>query len=598
MTWTHIKKRSRAGWGDFLAKGMAHWLVLGLVVGAVTGLAAAGFFYLLELSKHASLHLLAGYSAPAPMGERLFEVTEKLELRRWVLFLLPVAGGLIGGIIVYFLAPEAEGHGTDAMIDAFHNKQGRIRSRVPLVKAVATLITLASGGSAGREGPIAQIGAGLGSQLAGVLKLSDRQRRILLLAGCGAGLSAIFRAPLGGALTAIEVLYREDLETEALIPTIISSITSYIIFTDLFGFQPIFFFPGYTFSDPRELFFYILLGLLCIPVGMFYVRFFHAAKYRFFDRLPVPRYLLPALGGLGVGLIGLLVPQVYGDGWGWLQLAIIGKLGIFTMLVIALCKIVATSCTISSGGSGGVFGPTLFIGGMLGGAVGYAGNFFFPEIVVQPGGYVIVGMAAFFAGVASAPLGTLLMCCEMTQGYSLIAPLMLVSVIAILFNRHSIYTSQVQSRMHSPAHVGDFTVNILAEMNVRDVYTPEHIPAVQKNIPYGRLKACFAATDKECFPVYDEHGRLCGCINWDHARPIVYEQGLEDLVIAGDIMAPATTVALTDNLHEALKKFIESGQEELLVVSPEEENTVLGVLRHDDLIHAYNKEITRRKNQN
>jgi chloride channel protein, CIC family len=595
--WANIKKRSVSGWTSFLSDGMARWLVLGLVVGAVTGLASAGFFYLLELAKHFSFHMLAGYSAPVPMGERLFEVTEKLILNRWVLFLLPIAGGLFGGFIVYCFAPEAEGHGTDAMIDAFHNKKGKIRGRVPLIKGIATIITLASGGSAGREGPIAQIGAGLGSLLAGVLKLSDRQRRILLLAGCGAGLAAIFRAPLGGALTAIEVLYREDLETEALIPTIISSITAYIIFTDLFGFQPIFFFPGYSFSDPRELFFYILLGLVCIPVGMFYVRFFHAAKACFFDRIPFPRYFKPALGGLGVALIGLVVPQVYGDGWGWLQLALIGKLGVTTMLVIAFCKIIATSCTISSGGSGGVFGPSLFIGGMLGGVVGYTGNYFFPEIVTQPGGFVIVGMAAFFAGVANAPLGTLLMCCEMTQGYSLIAPLMLVSVISILFNRdHSIYQSQVHSRMHSPAHIGDFTINILAEMKVRDVYTPEHIPPVSKTMPYGRLKSFFAASEKECFPVYDEQGHLCGCINWDHTRPIVYEQGLENLIIAGDIMAPASTVALTDNLHDALIKFIQTGQEELLVVDEQDSGVVLGVLRHDDIIHAYNREITVRKN--
>jgi CIC family chloride channel protein len=598
MIWTNIKNKSVSGWANFLSVGMARWLVLGLLVGAVTGLASAGFFYLLELAKHVSFHMLAGYSAPLPMGERLFEVTEKLTLNRWALFLLPIAGGLLGGIIVYFFAPEAEGHGTDAMIDAFHNKQGTIRGRVPLIKGIATIITLASGGSAGREGPIAQIGAGLGSMLARALKLSDKQRRILLLAGCGAGLSAIFRAPLGGALTAIEVLYREDLETEALIPTIISSITAYIIFTDLFGFQPIFFFPGYSFSDPREMFFYILLGLLCLPVGFFYVHFFYAAKNRFFDKIPIPRYFKPALGGLGVALIGLAVPQVYGDGWGWLQLAILGKLGVTTMLIIAVFKIIATSCTISSGGSGGVFGPSLFIGGMLGGAVGYTGNYFFPEIVAQPGGYVIVGMAAFFAGVANAPLGTLLMCCEMTQGYSLIAPLMLVSVISILFNRrHSIYKNQVLSRMHSPAHIGDFTVNILAEMSVCDVYKPESIPAVHKTMPYGRLKTFFAGTDKECFPVYDENGRLSGCINWCHTRSIVYEPGLEELVIAGDIMVPAETVSLDENMHDALIKFIKSGQEELLVVNPQNRDEVLGVLRHDDLIHAYNREITFRKNQ-
>jgi CIC family chloride channel protein len=185
----------------------------------------------------------------------------------------------------------------------------------------------------------------------------------------------------------------------------------------------------------------------------------------------------------------------------------------------------------------------------------------------------------------------------MTQGYSLIAPLMLVSVISILFNRkHTIYKNQVLSRMHSPAHIGDFTVNILAEMKVQDVYTPEDIPAVHKTMPYGKLKTFFSGTDKECFPVYDEDGLLSGCINWCHTRSIVYEPGLEELIIAGDIMVPAETVTLEDNLHEGLVKFIKSGQEELLVVSPQNRNEVLGVLRHDDLIHAYSKEISFRKN--
>lgn len=513
-------------------------------------------------------------------------------------FLLPAVTGLLSGLIVYRFAPEAEGHGTDAMIDAFHNKKGIIRGRVPLIKGIATLLTLSGGGSAGREGPIAQIGAGIGSKIANLLGLSDKERRILLLAGCGGGLAAIFRAPLGGALTSIEVLYRRDFETEALIPTIISSITAYIIFSLFFGSQPIFFFLNYTFSNPKELIFYVLLGMICIPIGVFYVKTFYGIK-NFFDSFQIPRCFKPMLGGLGVGIIGLLYPQVYGDGWGWIQLAILGKLSIGIMAVLILMKIFATSFTISSGGSGGVFGPTLFIGGMIGGVVGFAGHYFYPEIVSHPGAYVVVGMAAFFAGVAHAPIGSLLMCSEMTQGYGLIAPLMLVSIIAILFNKkYSIYEKQVENRLKSPAHIGDFTINVLAEMKVKELYKPEKIRLIHKKTPYGELKKILSESTERCFPVSDEQGKLIGCINWQHARPIVFEVGLEHLLIAEDLMIPVETLAPENNLYEALLKFLKTNQEELLVVDSEENpDHVLGVLRHDDLSHAYNQEINRRKSE-
>ena len=232
---------------------------IGLLVGVFSGLTAVTFFYLLQLGKHFTLHFLAGFASPAPEGERILENSGNLHFNQWIFFLLPVVTGLLSGLIVYRFAPEAEGHGTDAMIDAFHNKKGNIRGRVPLIKGIATLLTLSGGGSAGREGPIAQIGAGIGSKIANLLGLSDKERRILLLAGCGGGLSAIFRAPLGGALTSIEVLYRRDFETEALIPTIISSITAYIIFSVFVSVLNRFFsFLTAHFQIPRNYFSFML----------------------------------------------------------------------------------------------------------------------------------------------------------------------------------------------------------------------------------------------------------------------------------------------------------------------------------------------------
>ena len=578
---------------------VVRWLCLGITVGVVSGLAAVAFFYLLGLAKHFTYYFLAGYVAPTPEGEKIFESASGLQFHRWVFFLLPVAGGLLSGLLVYLFAPEAEGHGTDAMIDAFHNKRGKIRQRVPFIKAAATIVTLATGGSAGREGPIAQIGAGFGSMIARLFKLSERERRNLLLAGCGGGLAAIFRAPLGSAITSIEVLYREDFETEALIPTIISSITAYIIFAELFGFRTIFYFPGYAFSDPRELIFYLLLGLICIPAGIFYIKIFYGMRDYIFMPLRIPRYFKPALGGLGVGIIGLFFPQVYGDGWGWIQLAILGKLSIGLMITVALLKIFATSFTISSGGSGGVFGPTLFIGGMIGGAIGFLSNHFYPGIVQHPEAFVVVGMAAFFAGVANAPIGSLLMCSEMTQGYGLIAPLMLVSMMAVIFTRkYSIYEKQVKNRLYSPAHIGDFTINVLEDMKIDKYYIQKIIPSIARATPYGELKKIFAASINDCYPVSDEGGEIIGCINWHHARPIVFEHGLEHLLIAQDLMTtPAAILTPEDTLYDALLKILNTDQREVLIVNSSNPGEVIGVLRQDDVIQAYSREILRRKGE-
>lgn len=578
---------------------MSRWILLGLIVGVVSGLFAAGFFYLLELCKHLIFDVLAGMPMPAPAGERFFEAGEGLVARRWVFFLLPAVGGLLSGIIVYSLAPEAEGHGTDAMIDSFHNKVGEVRGRVPFVKAVATIITLATGGSAGREGPIAQIGAGIGSMLARFLKLHARDRRILLVAGTGAGLGAIFRAPLGGAITACEVLYREDLETDALMATVISSITAYTIFAQIFGFRAIFHIPNLTFDDPRQLIFYVVLGLICVPVGVFYIRLFYFLRDRVFRPLSIPNWLKPVIGGLGVGLIGLFLPQVYSGGWGQVQLALLGKLSLELMAGIVVFKIIATCFTISSGGSGGVFGPTLLVGGMIGGVVGHLASMIAPDVVspVDVGAFVLVGMASFFAGVAHAPLGALLMVTEMTTGYHLIAPLLLVSAIAIIFNRRwSIYENQVRNKFASPAHLGEFTVNVLEEMKVSEVFeSKEYIPKIPARATFAEVQHYLAYEDQEIWPVVKEDGSIIGLLSLDTTKPILFEDGLDSLLIAEDLAIPAAHVHASDSLYQALLEFLKYPISAILVTEEDESNRILGVLHHRDLIGAYNSEIIRRK---
>ena len=587
----------------FTPEQSGRWILLSIAIGVISGFMAGIFFLCLEWCTHHAFEVWVGMPMTVPEGERIFEhvATDPTSANRLLFFFLPVIGGLLSGWLVYTFAPEAEGHGTDAMIRAFHHEKGKIRARVPPIKAVSTILTLASGGSAGREGPIAQIGAGLGSWLADRLKLSAYERRIMLLAGTAAGLGAIFRAPLGGAITAIEVPYKEDFETDAMIPCVIASVFAFAIFSSIFGFEHIFKIPPFVFRNPVELVFYAILAAVCVPAGIFYIRSFEWMRTELFPSIPLPRHFKPMIGGFGVALIGLFVPAVYGAGWGQLQLAILGKVTIGTMLLLGVLKIVATSLTIGSGGSGGVFGPTLFIGGMLGGAVGFLGHHFFPSIVSQPGAYVLVGMAAFFAGVANAPLGALLMTCEMTGGYDLLPPLMLVSILALFFSKKwSIYENQKPNKFHSPAHIGDFTINILAEMKVGDLLPQiarDDIILVRNSLNFRRFQELISGTSRLCFPVIDGENHLTGLISLKNTRSIIFEESLRDLILAQDLATPLVTLSPADSLHDALIRFLESDYEEIPIVDADDRDHVLGMIRHEDIISAYHKEIVRRRKE-
>src|SRR5262245_24671963 len=326
-----------------IAKLESRWVAYGLLVGACCGLAAAAFFAALELTTHFLLVDLARAPLPPPPpGDAILGTSAGAAAgppRVWLIVLMPALGGLVAGLLVQYLAPEAEGTGTDELIRAFHRARGVVRPRAPLVKAIATIVTLASGGSAGKEGPTAHVGGGIGSVIAGLLGLSARDRRILLLAGTAGGLGAIFRAPLGSAITAVEVIYREDFESEALVPAVVSSITAYTVFVLLVGGHRIFAIPELGPFRPIELPGYVVLALVSAPVGRAYIWVFRAMRRRVFARLPVWRPLRPMLGGLCVGVIGAFVPEAYGAGWGWLQRALDGQIVIGTLALVVAAKI-------------------------------------------------------------------------------------------------------------------------------------------------------------------------------------------------------------------------------------------------------------------
>ncbi|MCP4728315.1 MAG: chloride channel protein, partial [bacterium] len=376
--------------------------LLGLagLVGVVSGLGAIVFYYLLNLSSHFFMDYLMGYRPMEPAGESSLLEHSNTIFNPYMFFLIPTLGGLLSGLIVFSLAPEAEGHGTDAAIESFHMKQANVRARVPFVKIISAALTIGSGGSAGREGPIAQIGSGFGSLLAKKLKLSTHDRRILMIAGMGAGIGAIFHAPLAGALFAGEVLYREnEFEYEVLVPTTIASVIAYAVFNTKFGWLSLFETPEFVFRDPVQLIPYTILAVVVVLAAKLFIKMFYGIK-DIFEKIPGPPHLKPMYGGFLVGTIGFFLPQAIGTGYGVIQMALDmpdGPMTLTLLLLVVFGKMLATSFSVGSGGSGGVFGPSVVIGGALGGAVGLIFMNYLPEFNVAPGAFVIVGMAGFFA---------------------------------------------------------------------------------------------------------------------------------------------------------------------------------------------------------
>ncbi len=591
------------------------------LVGVVSGFAAVGFFWTLSTFQEYVLAEQIGFEPP-PAGSEPPVANVRLPERWWLVLIGPTLGGLACGVLVYGLAPEAEGHGTDAMVRSFHRLAGSIRGRVPIVKAMASVFTIGTGGSAGREGPIAQIGAGFASLLATRMKLSGWERRQLMLAGAAGGIGAVFQAPLGGALFVVEVLYASTaIEFSALIPCIVSSVVAYSMFAAIYG-------PGQAFTTPdsiafegfHELPIYLVFAVVCAVAGFLYVNIFYGMRNRVFRKIPIPRMLKPAVGGLMLGVTALFFPHVMAGGYGWVQQIIdeqfVPQGGIAAgwlvglpptvqlislLAMLAAAKMVATSFTISSGGSGGVFAPSLFIGAMLGAAYGYSAQAIFgPGAVPPPAAFVLVGMGGFFAGVAKVPLTALIMVSEMSGSYHLLVPLMLVSFlnVAILSPRWTLYEEQVTSLIDSPAHFGDFVVDVLAQIRVEAVYRPdEYLELVPENMPLDDIMRLIAVSQTHYFPVVDEHQRMVGIFSLHDVRSVLRREHPDNLIVAADIATfPVITVTPEDDLHTALRRFTRKNIDELPVVDSSDPRRILGMLRRKEVIGAYDEQLSMLRN--
>jgi chloride channel protein, CIC family len=570
--------------------------LMGILIGVVSGLGGILFNFLLQTCTHFFTSDLITFLLPGSLaGKSLLG----LPLSRWVMLLVPAIGGLIAGIIVFTYAPEAEGHGTDAMIDSFHRKKGRVRGRVPFIKTIASAITIGSGGSAGKEGPIAQIGSGFGSLLGAFLKVSDHERRTMLLAGAAGGIGAIFKAPLGAALFAIEVLYRkEDFEFEAIIPCILSSITGFMVFTFHDGTGTVFQIPSFNLATPAQLPFYIMLGIICAIVGYIYIRFFYGVRDKIFNKIPISKKLKPAIGGLMVGGIALFIPEVLSGGYIWVQSAIDGQLTFQLMTMLIFAKIAATSFTISSGGSGGVFAPSLFIGAMIGGVLGNSCHDLFPHIIDQPAAFVLVGMGGFFAGVAKVPIAALIMVAEMTGGYSLIVPMMIVSTTSYLLLGHvSLYEKQVATRVDSPSHIGDFAVDVMDSLGVKDALEKNmKVDTIPEGMSFEDILKLMISSHQQDFPVVDNAGNLTGIISMTDLRQAMADKSIHSLLVAKDMaIEGVVTITMSDSLNTALKLMADLDVRELPVVDDKDRKKVISIVSRKDITRAYHKEIERLK---
>ena len=601
-----------AFFSGFELRSTGKWLALSALVGVVAGVGAVAFHWLCGLVLHVGLGGVSGYVPAQPAGEHAVFPTVGGEISLTLVVAVMTVGGLISGWLVYTFAPEAEGHGTDAAIDAFHQHGGFIRPRIPLVKMISSAVTLGTGGSGGREGPIAQIGAGFGSFLATRLKLPIRDRRILLAAGMGAGVGAIFKAPLAGALFAGEIYYREaEFEADAIIPAAFASIISYTVFC-LFQpaaerFVPLF---GPDLDVGMTSFLELLpLAVLAVVLaisGAIFIKLFYGTHAVFSRLVFLPRLLRPALGAALAG--GCAVAMYFAadentdllntlaTGYGVLQDALKAEeaLGIGLLLAIAFGKMLTTSLTIGAGGSGGVFGPSMVIGGCLGGAVG---NFFhqiWPSVVAQPRSFVIVGMAGFFAGCANAPFSTIIMVSEMTGNYDLLLPAMWVSTLAFLFCRKwTLYEKQVPTRLESPAHREDFIIDVLEGIKVRDVFDPDRpVVTVPESMTLDSIVHMLAETTQSYFPVVDESERLVGIFSAKDVRSYTYDSSIWSVAIARDIMVTdVLSVVPDDDLNRAMRRFTRRNIDELPVLDSDDPEKVVGLLRRKEVIAAYNRQL-------
>jgi CIC family chloride channel protein len=569
-------------------------VVTALIVGLGTGLGAVAFRYLIRAVEWVGYTWIP--SLPVNWG------------KTYAVF-FPVIGGLLVGPMIYFFAKEAKGHGVPEVMEAVALHGGRIRPIVALIKSLASSISIGSGGSVGREGPIVQIGSALGSTLGQMLRLSDERIRNLVACGAGGGIAATFNSPIAGVIFALELILGE-FDARNFISVVISAVSASVIGQAVFGNQPSFPVPmQYHINSVWEFAFYPVLAVLAGFVGVVFVRALYWMEDLFAAWKSVPEWVQPAVGGAALGGLALgyplltgitwdRMPQIYNVGYDIIEQALSNELAFSVVVALLVLKLLATILTLGSGGSGGVFAPSLFMGAMLGTGFGLLVNQLFPGLPAPPGAYALVGMGAVFAAGALAPITAVIILFELTGDYRIILPLMLTVVIATMLSRwilrgESIYTLKLTRRGIRLQRGKD--VDVLESVRVDEIMTQDDY-AVSTNLTLVELSEIFSKERHHGFPVLDERERLWGVVTvTDLERAIAANKSRRTPVTEIGTPYNQLIVAFPDDpVGVVLRRMSPRGLGRLPVVSRDDPHQLVGMVRRADVIRAYDVALARR----
>ncbi|HEO64951.1 MAG TPA: CBS domain-containing protein [Spirochaetes bacterium] len=553
-------------------------VILAVIIGVLGGLGALGVRLLIQFFTDISFG-----------GEEIIKASEGIP---WYQIIITLAiGGAIIGPIIYFFAKEAKGHGVPEVMESIAKRDGMIRPRVVLVKALASSICIGTGGSTGREGPIVQIGASIGSAIGQILKLPSNKLKTLVACGAAAGIAATFNAPIAGALFAVEIILG-DFGVAQFSPIVISSVIATVVSRHFLGDFPTFEVLPYELKSAWELIPYALLGLLGGAAGVLFIKVLYGLE-DFFDGIRIPDYVKPAIGGALVGLVAIAFPEVLGIGHEAVNHALHGGLVWYIMAAMVLIKILGTSLTLGSGGSGGIFAPSLFIGAMLGGAFGTGVHALFPGITASSGTYSLVAMGTVVASATQAPITAILIIFELTNDYNIILPLMVACITSTLFARklkkESIYTLKLL-RKGINIEAGR-EIDVLKDIKTKSVM--EHNKAViLSSMKLEEILNIVVNTAHTCFVVIDPESNLLGSFTLHDFKQILIDyEDLKDVLIATDMVKyDMIFVKEEDNLNYVMSQFGKGNTDELPVLD-QDEKRVIGVIWKNDVINSYNREL-------
>ncbi len=552
-------------------------LLLALIIGILTGFGA----YLLNIIVE-GIHWFFYEQG----GKELIDPYWMNYLR----ILFPAVGGLFVGLMIYYLSPEVKGHGIPSVMEAVANKGGYIRRRVSILTSLNSGMTIGSGGSAGKEGPIVQIGAAIGSSVGQMFHVSQRRMKILVGCGTAAGLAAVFNAPIAGVVFTIELILG-DYSLKAFTPIVVSSVVATAISNYFIDPNPIFQIPVYSIQTPWEFPLFLLMGMIGGVVSVIFIRSLYKIEDIFDEKIKLPNYFKPALGGLLTGVIAFSFPEVYGFNDFATHNALISEPSMLILLVLIVAKILATSFTLGSGGTGGLFTPSLFIGAMFGALFGELLRSIFPGLIAPVGAYALVGMGVIVAGTIHAPLSALLIIFEVTRDYNIILPLMLGTISSTLIARwiekESIYTMKLSLFTSRIEH--GVNIDILQKMKIKSLINAD-APFIRANTSFNEVLNIFINSKNTTFPVIDHNDKLIGIITMRDIRPLLQDRDIAPLLLAMDIMSENVFVLQPeDSFDQALRKMEIDDNELLPVVSDTKSMRYLGVVTKDHILKQYTK---------